>query len=64
MLKNKTLNNQSPQKLLTRKEVADYFSVSKRTISRWEDEHKLQPIIINARVFRYKLSDVERLLTL
>ena len=55
--------NYSPERLLTRREVADYFSVCKRTIQRWEEDEKLQPVIINARVYRYKLSDIESLLT-
>ena len=57
------LTNYSPERLLTRREVADYFSVCKRTIQRWEEGEKLQPVIINARVYRYKLSEIEALIT-
>lgn len=63
MQKTNTSSAQSPERLLTRREVADYFSVCKETIRRWEQEEKLEPIIINARVYRYRLSDIENLLT-
>lgn len=53
-----TLNQNKAERLLTRREVASYFSVCKETIRRWEDAGKITPLMINARVYRYKFSDV------
>lgn len=46
------------QRLLTRSEVARYFAVSKETIRRWEGRGMITPIVINARVYRYRLADI------
>lgn len=49
------------ERLLTRSEVAEYFSVSKETIRRWENRGMIAPIIINARVYRYSLSSIQNI---
>lgn len=58
MQKTNTSFAQSPERLLTRREVADYFSVCKETIRRWEKSGEITPLMINARVYRYRMSDV------
>jgi excisionase family DNA binding protein len=50
------------ERLMTRKEVAAYFGVSKETIRRWEGQGKITPIVLNARVYRYRPSDLEALI--
>lgn len=55
--KNTTTNNKA-ERLLTRREVADYFSVCKETVRRWEKSGEITPLMINARVYRYRMSDV------
>lgn len=55
---NDTIAVYSSEKLLTRAEVAAYCRVSKETIRRWEGQGRITPRIINARVYRYKLSEV------
>lgn len=52
----------APQGLLSRKQVADLFGVCKETIRRWEKEFLLKPVVINARVIRYHVSDVYALM--
>ena len=54
----KILDNRGAERLLTRSEVASYFAVSKETIRRWEGRGMITPIVINARVYRYRLSDL------
>lgn len=48
--------------LLSRREVARHFSVSTRTIARWEERGKLVPIRISSKVIRYAHADVLALL--
>lgn len=48
--------------LFTRAEVARHFKVSKETIRRWEGRGLLLPVILNARVYRYLLSDIQQLI--
>ena len=48
--------------LLTRREAAALFRVSRRTIQNWQDSGKLRAIHINKRVCRYRSSDIQRLL--
>lgn len=52
----------APQGLLSRKQVASLFGVCKETIRRWERESLLKPVVINARVLRYHVSDVNTLM--
>jgi DNA-binding transcriptional MerR regulator len=49
------------ERLLTRLEVARYFRVSKETIRRWENLGKIEPIIINARVYRYSAASIQNI---
>jgi predicted site-specific integrase-resolvase len=51
------------RKLLTRKEVAAFLSVSIRTLHNWEREGRLKPLCRLNRGIRYDMADVEKLLT-
>ena len=55
--------NKSLPALLTRGQVATHFGVCKETIRRWERDGRIQPIVINARVLRYRQDDVATLST-
>jgi DNA-binding transcriptional MerR regulator len=48
--------------LLTRREVADIFRVTTHTIRMWELRDLIPTIRQNARVIRYRRSDVEKLI--
>ena len=39
---------------MTRREVATYFGVTERTISRWEKEGKLDTVKLGGRTVRYR----------
>jgi len=52
----------APQGLLSRKQVANLFGVCKETIRRWEKDGLLKPVVINPRVLRYYVSDVNTLM--
>jgi len=54
----KALTNQKDEVLLSRKQVADRWSVSLETIKRREAAGVLQPLRFSARQVRYRLSDV------
>ena len=54
----KDLTNQKNEVLLSRKQVADRWSVSLETIKRREAAGVLQPLRFSARQVRYRLSDV------
>jgi hypothetical protein len=54
----KGLTNQKDEVLLSRKQVADRWSVSLETIKRREAAGVLQPLRFSARQVRYRLSDV------
>lgn len=47
-----------PDQRLTRKEIADLFSVSVETIKRRTSEGLLKPIFVNPRVIHYTVNDV------
>jgi len=49
----------APQGLLSRKQVANLFGVCKETIRRWEHQGMFKPVIINSRVLRYRMADVQ-----
>lgn len=49
----------APQGLLSRKQVANLFGVCKETIRRWEQQGLFKPVIINSRVLRYRMADVQ-----
>ena len=50
-------------KILTRKEVANYFKVKTVTVRNWQYEGKIKPYCrINGRP-RYRLEDLQHLLT-
>ena len=49
----------APQGLLSRKQVASLFGVCKETIRRWEQQGLFKPVIINSRVLRYRMADVQ-----
>lgn len=62
---NNTIVGQSEAPVyLTRKEVAQYFKVSKETIRRWENQGRITPKIVNARVYRYRLDELEKVFSL
>jgi excisionase family DNA binding protein len=44
---------------VTTRELADYLQVTPRTIQNWRDSGVIPFVRINARVFRYKIADVE-----
>ncbi|MFT5407090.1 MAG: ribosome-binding protein aMBF1 (putative translation factor) [Verrucomicrobiales bacterium] len=48
----------SADRMLSRKQLADRWSVSKETIKRREREGLLQPIRFNQRLLRYRLADI------
>jgi predicted site-specific integrase-resolvase len=50
------------EKLLTRPELAELFSVSIATIHRWERAGKLKPVRLSANVVRYLPAQVQQLL--
>lgn len=52
---------ESDRALLTAKEVASYFSVSTRTITRWRKAGYLTPIFIGG-ITKYRRADCKRLL--
>jgi predicted site-specific integrase-resolvase len=52
----------APQGLLTRGQVAGLFGVCKETIRRWERQGLFKPVIMNARVLRYRPEDVQALI--
>jgi len=47
------------EELLTTNQLAKYLQVSERTIASYRGEGKIPFFKINARNFRYKISDVE-----
>jgi predicted site-specific integrase-resolvase len=49
----------APQGLLSRKQVAHLFGVCKETVRRWERQGMFTPVIINSRVLRYRMADVQ-----
>lgn len=51
-----------PEELLTRRQVARRCQTCTHTIMRWERRGLIKSIRINARVLRYRRSEVERLL--
>jgi len=51
----------APQGLLSRKQVANLFGVCKETIRRWEQQGLFKPVVINSRVLRYHVSDVNNI---
>lgn len=52
----------APQGLLSRKQVASLFGVCKETVRRWEQQGMFKPVIINSRVLRYHLDDVNSIM--
>jgi predicted site-specific integrase-resolvase len=54
-----SITTTAPQGLLTRAQVASLFGVCKETIRRWEEQGLFHPVIINARVLRYRIADVQ-----
>jgi predicted site-specific integrase-resolvase len=52
----------STDKLLTRKQVAGLFCVSRKTIARWTKLGELTAIYINSRVVRYDPAQVNQLI--
>lgn len=55
-------NSTASQGLLSRKQVANLFSVCKETIRRWERQGMLTPLIINSRVLRYHAAEINALM--
>ena len=49
--------------LLSRRQVAARLSVSIETIKRMQRRGLLQPIILNARLLRYRATDIDRLIS-
>lgn len=52
----------APQGLLSRKQVASLFGVCKETIRRWEQQGLFKPVIVNSRVLRYQVADIEAII--
>ena len=48
-----------PEQLISRSELARRWSTSMSTIKRREREGVLRPLVFNARLLRYRLSDIE-----
>jgi len=44
--------------LLSRKEVAQILSLSVPTVKRYQQQGLIKPIIVNARVIRYRYEDI------
>ena len=47
--------------LLTAKEVAEYFSVSTKTVTRWRKAGYIEPVAVGG-IYKYRRSDCRRLL--
>ena len=52
----------TPDELLTPAEVREMLKVSRVTLWRWADQGVLTPVRLSTRTFRYRRSDVNRLL--
>ena len=51
------------EQLLTVKDVADFLSISVRTVWRWTAENKIpQPIKLGYNVVRWKASEIQQLI--
>lgn len=57
-----TLAKPTSERPLTTGQISTHFSVTPRTIQNWRDRG-LPCVRINARTFRYHLSEVEKFLT-
>jgi DNA-binding transcriptional regulator YiaG len=55
------INAEKEHALLTAKEVAEYFSVSTRTVTRWRKAGYLTPVPVGG-IFKYRRSDCRRVL--
>jgi hypothetical protein len=64
-MKRKNLASKAPAKgvmLLSRWQVAEKLAVSIDTVKRMEKRQQLRPIKLNARMIRYRLCDVEKMM--
>ena len=53
-----TRHDEQSDRLLTRKELAERWSKSVRTLKRWDVAGKLKPLTLGPRTVRYRLSDI------
>ncbi len=56
-----TGREEKPAELLTQKEVAKLFLVSRITVWKWEKEGKIKSILING-IKRFKTKEIEKLM--
>jgi predicted site-specific integrase-resolvase len=56
----KTINNinSTAPKLLSRKDVAGMLDLSVRTVTRYQQQGMIRPILFNSRLVRYRYEDV------
>ena len=56
------MNIMSQKTLLTRRQVAEMFAVTSKTIQRWTKQGRLRGIYVNQRLIRYDAAQVNHLI--